>query len=139
MYGNKLTWVIDSMNMESIIAEGVMFNPEEFKYKLSNMAETMKNNGRGYLPGDIESKIIGELESIYLKMADRAQSSQPNIRGQRGVVILKDLIERMERDFSKRLAKDIQHDIQRDIEIGKIKIAFLDGVRRTIHAVETAK
>ena len=111
-----------------------MFNTQEFKSKIETMAGAMKGHGRGQLPADIESKIITELESIYLKMAERV--AQPNVRGLVGRDALKDLIERMELDFSRKLAMDIQHDVQRDIEIGKIKIAFLDGVRRALNSVE---
>lgn len=112
-----------------------MFNTQEFKSKIQTMAGFMKSTGRGELPADIEVKIISELESIYLRMAEKFAQPQPTVHGLTGAAAMADLIERMECDFSMKLAKDIQHDVRRDVEIGKIKIAFLDGVRRALNAV----
>lgn len=113
-----------------------MFNTQEFKTKIAKMAGGMKSSTRGILPAEIEVKIISELEAIFLKVSERMARSVPNVHGLKGKEAMQDLIERMERDFSLRLAKDVQHDLQRDVEIGKIKIAFLDSVRRALSSLE---
>lgn len=46
---------------------------------------------------------------------------------------LEDLLDRMELDFSQKFVKDFTHGLDKEIEIGRIKISFLDGVRRSLH------
>ncbi|KYG65764.1 hypothetical protein AZI86_01420 [Bdellovibrio bacteriovorus] len=113
-----------------------MFNTQEFKEKIKTMAGTMKSSGRGDLPADIEFKIISELEAIFLKMSEKFARPEPTVHGLVGKAAMTDLVERMECDFSMKLAKDIQHDVHRNVEIGKIKIAFLDGVRRALMSLQ---
>jgi hypothetical protein len=46
---------------------------------------------------------------------------------------LLDLLEKMEFDFSNKFAMDLKHDLEKEIELGKIKLSFLDGVRRNLN------
>ncbi len=110
----------------------MMYKAELFKSKVQEMAERLKSQSRGPLPADIEAKIVSELESIFIRMADKFSSSQPTVHGLVGLKAMADLIERMELDFSQKFALDFQHGIEKGIEVGKIKIVFLDGVRRIL-------
>ena len=52
---------------------------------------------------------------------------------QRAYWAMLELIERMELDFTQKFVMNFQHDIEKDVEIGKIQISFLDSVRRALN------
>lgn len=123
-----------------------MFNSELFKIKTKELQSTMKIALRGKLDEKIEVKIIDEFSEIYLTMTDKysdgVQSGKnlPALQrvaeypeGERVYLALLDLLERMELDFSQKFAMDLKHDLENEIEIGKIKLSFLDGIRRRLH------
>ncbi len=43
------------------------------------------------------------------------------------------VIERMELDFTQKFVMNFKHDIEKDVEIGKIQISFLDSVGSITH------
>jgi hypothetical protein len=115
-----------------------MYNAEVLKEKIQGMANLMRAQQRGELDAKIEFSVVSELESIYMTMADRFNTDKPNVHGLAGKAAMVDLIERMELDFSQKFAMDLRHGIDKNIEIGKIKIAFLDGVRRALNSAGAA-
>lgn len=141
----NLTYVFDSINIETK-RETIMFNIEIFKDKTKELQCTMKISLRGKLNENIEMKIIDEFSEIYLTMVDKysdAVQSGKNIpatqrlaqypKEERVYLTLLDLLEKMELDFSQKFAMDLKHDLEKEVEIGKIKIAFLDGIRRGLN------
>ena len=123
-----------------------MFNSELFKNKTKELQSTMKTGLRGKLDEKIENKIIDEFSEIYLTMTDKYSEGVQSGRnlpalqrlaefpeGERVYLALLDLLEKMELDFSQKFAMDLKHDLEKEIEIGKIKLSFLDGIRRRLN------
>jgi len=123
-----------------------MFNTELFKNKIKELQINMKISLRGKLDEKIEIKIIDEFFNIYSTMTDkyadgvRTGSNLPVLervanypKEDRTYLALLNLLERMELDFSQKFAMDLMHDLEKEIEIGKIKISFLDGIRRQLN------
>lgn len=123
-----------------------MFDIEIFKNKTKELQDNMKMALRGKLDEKIEKKIIDELSEIYFVMADKyfngvqSGSQSPALQrvakhpeGERVYYALVELLEKMELDFSQKFAMDVKHDVEKDIEVGKIKISFLDGIRRGLN------
>lgn len=128
-----------------------MFNLELFKNKTKELQSIMKIAIRGNLDEKIEVKIIDEFSEIYLAMADkysegvRSGKNFPALQrvakspeGERVYLALLDLLNRMELDFSQKFAMDLKHDLEKEIEIGKIKLSFLDGIRRRLNFAKIA-
>lgn len=126
------------------------FDNELFKNQITALQQRMQTHLRGELDAKVENSIVAELSSIYKTVVDRYAEivkkggtfpSRPAIDDhrpeERVFYALLDLLERMELDFSQKFALDLQHDLEKEIEIGKIKIAFLDGARRAIHQART--
>ncbi|QDK45214.1 hypothetical protein DOM22_08615 [Bdellovibrio sp. ZAP7] len=123
-----------------------MYNKDVFKERVMKTQSAMQAASRGKLEPTIENKIISELSGIYLTMADKYEqavndgSDFPVLRAVTGkpkehqmVYALQDLIERMELDFTLKLVNSVKHDLTKEVEIGKIQIAFLDSMRRNLH------
>lgn len=123
-----------------------MFNIELFKNKTKELQSIMKIALRGKLDEKIEIKIIDEFSEIYLTMVDKysdgvqSGSNLPALQRvakypeeERVYQALLDLLEKMELDFSQKFAMDLKHDLDKEIEIGKIKLSFLDGIRRSLN------
>ena len=127
-----------------------MLNKDVFKNSIKKTQTEMKSYLREELDSKIESQVIDELSNIFLtvvenftkaatdgsdlpimrKLADRPQE-------QRAYWAMLDLIERMELDFTQKFVMNVQHDIEKDVEIGKIQISFLDSVRRALNGART--
>ena len=120
-----------------------MFNIKNFKDMIIELQVRMKKSLRGKLDEKIEKKIIDEFSNTYMAMTDKYSNAvQSGINlpilqkfasfpvEERVYLALLDLLERMEIDFSQKFAMDLKHGLENEIEIGKIKIAFLDGIRR---------
>lgn len=123
-----------------------MFSTNIFKDKTTELQNDMKMSLRGKLDNNIELKVIDELSGIYLTMSDRysdaiklgknlpaLQVIEQYPENERVYYALLNLLEKMELDFSQKFAMDLKHDVEKDIEIGKIKLAFLDGTRRRLN------
>jgi hypothetical protein len=123
-----------------------MYNKDVFKERVQRTQNEMKAASRGKLTPLVENKIIDELSKIYLTMADKFdQAAQGGSNfpimdrlaehptEQRAYYAMKDLIERMELDFTQKFVLNVKHDIEKDIEISKIQISFLDSVRRHLN------
>lgn len=123
-----------------------MFNTEIFKNRIKELQSGMKISLRNKLNKNIEAKIIDELSDIFITMVNkytdavRSDISIPAIQRvaqypeeDRVPLALLELIDKMEADFSHKFSMDLKHDLEKDIEVGKIKIAFLDGVRRSLN------
>lgn len=123
-----------------------MFNSELFKSGTKELQSIMKISLRGKLAEKIETKIIDEFSEIYLTMTDKycegvksgknlpiLQKLAEHPEEERVYLALLDLLERMELDFSQKFAMDFTHGLEKEIEIGKIKLSFLDGIRRRLH------
>jgi hypothetical protein len=147
----KLTPMFDSASIE-LNTEVTMFNIEIFKETTKALQSSMKISLRGKLSKDIEIKIIDEFSDIYLNMADtfsnavQSGKSIPALQRvekypeeERVYQAMLELLEKMELDFSQKFAMDLKHDLEKDIEIGKIKIAFLDGIRRGLNFTRSNK
>lgn len=141
----NLTFTFNSTSIE-LNREATMFNTEIFKNKTKELQSIMKIALRGKLDEKIEIKIIDEFSEIYLNMVDKysdgvqSGSNLPALQrvakypeGERVYQALLDLLERMELDFSQKFAMDLKHDLEKEIEIGKIKLSFLDGIRRRLN------
>lgn len=141
----NLTPLFDSINIESNRG-AKMFNTELFKNKTKELQSNMKIALRGKLDEKIEIKIIDEFSEIYLTMVDKysdgiqSGSNLPALQrvakypeGERVYQALLDLLEKMELDFSQKFAMDLNHDLEKEVEIGKIKLSFLDGIRRRLN------
>jgi hypothetical protein len=128
------------------------FNNELFKDQIIALKTRMQTHLRGELEAKTESSIVAELSSIYTTVVDRyveavkngsTFASRPHIADhapeERVFYALLDLLERMELDFCKKFSLDLTHDLEKEVEIGKIKIAFLDGARRAIHQARTVQ
>lgn len=124
-----------------------MFKNEVFKNKINDLRTGMKLSLRRELDSKIEASVIDELSGIYLKMVDRYSQmveagtsfpAQPELmkypENERVYQALLSLLERMELDFTQKFVMDFKHDLAKEVEIGKIKISFLDGVRRGLHS-----
>lgn len=122
-----------------------MFNEELFLANLNEIQVSMKKSLRGEIDSHIETNVIDELSSIYQAMTARykdmaaAESTfpaQPGVSNspleERVFRALEDFLERMELDFTQKFVKDFTHGLDKEIEIGKIKISFLDSVRRSL-------
>lgn len=127
-----------------------MFNKDVFKERIKKTQTEMKSFSRGILDSTVESKIIDSLSDIYLKMADRYDDAAKNgtnfpamtevaehPQEDRAYFAMENLIEKMELDFTQKLVTSFKHDVTNEIEIGKIQIAFLDHVRRSLHGART--
>ncbi|MFM6927044.1 MAG: hypothetical protein ACKOX6_01195 [Bdellovibrio sp.] len=127
-----------------------MFNKDIFKNRIKEIQDEMKSFSRGELSSHVENQIIDELSGIYLTMADKyddAAKSGSNFPAQPGIsahpsehrayFAMGDLIERMELDFTQKFVNSFKHDITNEVEIGKIQIAFLDQVRRSLQGART--
>ncbi|WP_413587324.1 hypothetical protein [Bdellovibrio sp. HCB274] len=126
-----------------------MFNKEVFKNHITKTQKDMTSSYRGKIDTHVEKHVINGLSEIYLTMADRyAQAAaegadlpvfqqfadQP--KEQHAYLAMQDLIERMELDFTQKLVLNVKHDIEKDIEICKIQISFLDSVRRHLNGAK---
>lgn len=127
-----------------------MFDTIIFKDQLSQIQNNMKKALRGELEKKIELSVIDELTSIYSKMvvrydddfkAGKSFPAQTRVmqhpEQDRVFYALEDLLKRMELDFSQKFVKDFTHGLDKEIEIGKIKISFLDGVRRSLNLAKS--
>lgn len=127
-----------------------MFNKDLFKERIAKTQTEMKAFCRGELTAPVESSVIDELSKIYLTMADKFHdaalagielpiltrfASHP--QDERAFYALEDLLERMELDFTLKFVNSVKHDMTKEIEVGKIQIAFLDSVRRSLHGART--
>ncbi len=123
-----------------------MYNKDVFKERVQRTQNEMKAASRGKLTPLVENKIIDELSKIYLTMADRfdqaaqAGTNLPALEQfsdhpseQRAFYAMADLIDRMELDFTQKFALNVKHDLEKEIEISKIQISFLDSVRRHLN------
>lgn len=123
-----------------------MLNKDIFKNNIKKTQTEMKSNLREELDSKIESQVIDELTNIFLTVVENFTkaaadgSDLPIMRKlagrpqeQRAYWAMLDLIERMELDFTQKFVLNVQHDIEKDIEIGKIQISFLDSVRRALN------
>ncbi|MEK2690584.1 hypothetical protein [Bdellovibrio sp. GT3] len=121
-----------------------MFNKDVFKNNIQKIQTEMKTSFRGEIDSKIESRVIDELSKIFLTVADNFATlaekgfpSQPALaiypQEQRAFYALQDLIERMELDFTQKFVMNVKHDLEKEIEIGKIQISFLDSVRRNLN------
>ncbi|MNK95191.1 hypothetical protein D3C87_1154170 [compost metagenome] len=123
-----------------------MFNKDVFKNSIKKTQTEMKSYFREELDSKIESQVIDELTSIFLKVAENFTQAAANgsdfpamqrvanhPQEQRAYWAMLELIERMELDFTQKFVMNFQHDIQKDVEIGKIQISFLDSVRRALN------
>ena len=128
-----------------------MFNKNLFTDRIAALQRSMKSSLRGEIDGHIEVQVIDELCGIYLTMAEKYEKNvlagsdfpaQPGVVGHpesdRVFQAMLDLLERMEMDFIQKFTMDIRHDLQKEVEIGKIKIALLDGVRRNLNLARSA-
>lgn len=124
-----------------------MFKKEIFKNNIQQLQTGMTTSLRGKLDNIIEVKVIEEFSGIFLTMADRysdANEADKNLpalqrfdqhpKDERVYHALLDLLEKMELDFSQKFAMDLKHDLEKEVEIGKIKIAILDGTRRGLNS-----
>jgi hypothetical protein len=123
-----------------------MFNKEIFIKKTKELQIEMKSGLRGKLNENIENKIIDDFSELFLNMVDtysEAIQLDKNIpaiqrvahypKEDRIYFSLINLLDKMEIDFSNKFALDLTHDLEKETEIGKIKIAFLDGIRRRLN------
>ena len=127
-----------------------MFNKDIFKERIKKIQSEMKSFSRGKLDSKVENNVIDELSNIYLMMADKYDSAAKDgsnfpamtrvaahPQEDRAYFAMEELIEKMELDFTQKFATSVKHDVTNEVEIGKIKIAFLDGVRRSLHGART--
>lgn len=127
-----------------------MFNQELFKERVTTLQQGMKSGFRGELDQKIEKNVIDELESIYSTMLERYTQdvksgstfpAQPGVAAhpeqERVYFALLDLLERMELDFTQKFVMDFKHGMDKEVAIGKIKISFLDGIRRSLNAARS--
>ena len=123
-----------------------MFNKDVFKNSIKKTQAEMKSYFREEIDSKIESRVIDELTNIFLTVAENFTqaaadgSDLPAMRRvanhpqeQRAYWAMLELIERMELDFTQKFVMNFQHDIEKDVEIGKIQISFLDSVRRALN------
>lgn len=129
-----------------------MYNKEVFKNYIEHIYRDMSASCRGELTEIIEKQTLKELSDIYLTMAERYDiaakegssfAAQPGVgnhpQEHRSYYALLDLMERMELDFTQKFALNVKHDLEKEIEIGKIQISFLDRVRRHLHGVRVSE
>jgi len=124
-----------------------MFNIENFKNKTKELQQNMKSSLRGNLSKEVETSILDEFSEIFLSVTDTY--SEAHLSGRKLPVLqrveqfpkeehvyraLLDLLDKMELDFSQKFAMDVKHDLEKEIEVGKIKFAFLDGIRRGLNS-----
>ncbi|MDG0816478.1 hypothetical protein [Bdellovibrio svalbardensis] len=127
-----------------------MFNKDVFKERIKKVQTDMKSFSRGKLDSTVEGKIIDSLSNIYLTMADKYADAvrsgvnfpalaevEDHPQEDRAYFALKNLLEKMELDFTQKLVTSFKHDVTNEVEIGKIQIAFLDHVRRSLHGART--
>lgn len=123
-----------------------MFNKDVFTNSIKKIQTETKSDFREKIDPKIESQIIDELTNIFLTVAENFTqaaangSDFPAMRRvadhppeQRAYWAMLELIERMELDFTQKFVMNFKHDIEKDIEIGKIQISFLDSVRRALN------
>lgn len=124
-----------------------MFNKDVFEINIQKTQKEMKSSLREKIDPKIESRVIDELTNIFLTVAKnftRAAedgSDLPAMRRvahhpkeQRAYWAMLDLLERMELDFTQKFVMNVKHDIEKDVEIGKIQISFLDSMRRALNS-----
>ncbi len=124
-----------------------MFNIEIFKNRTQELQKCMQSSLRGKLSTEVERKIIDEFSEIFMSIPEKysvaletgkalpaLQRVENFPREERVFRALLELLERMELDFSQKFALDVKHDLEKEIEIGKIKFAFLDGIRRGLNS-----
>jgi hypothetical protein len=123
-----------------------MFNKDVFKDSIKKNQTEMKSYFRGELDSTVEGRVIDELTNIFLTVAENFAQAAANgsdfpamqrvanhPQEQRAYWAMLELIERMELDFTQKLVMNFQHEIKKDVEIGKIQISFLDSVRRLLN------
>lgn len=129
-----------------------MFNDERFKTTLNDIQINMKKSLRGEIDANTEVHVIDELSSIYKTMLTRYREmadsgstfpAQPGVAEappeERMFRALEDFVERMELDFTQKFVKDFTHGLDKEVEIGKIKISFLDNIRRGLKLAQGAQ
>ena len=127
-----------------------MLNKDVFKNSIKKTQAEMKSYLREELDSKIESQVIDELSNIFLTVVENFTQAAADGRDlpimrkladhpqeQRAYWAMLDLIERMELDFTQKFVMNVQHDIEKDVEIGKIQISFLDSVRRALNGART--
>ncbi|WP_413581254.1 hypothetical protein [Bdellovibrio sp. HCB288] len=127
-----------------------MFNKDVFKERIKKVQNDMKSFSRGKLDSAVEGKVIDSLSNIYLTMADKYVDAVENginfpalteiedcPQEDRAYFALQNLLEKMELDFTQKLVNSFKHDVTNEVEVGKIQIAFLDHVRRSLHGART--
>ena len=124
-----------------------MFDKSKFIHKMVDLQSSMQSSLRGDLDSRIEMRVIDDLCDIYRTMVDKYESmvhSGSTFPAQAGVGdspesdrvynAMFDFLERMELDFARKFALDLQHGLDKEVAIGKIKISLLDGVRRNLNS-----
>ena len=123
-----------------------MFYVEGFNQRVEVLRDGMLNSLRGKIREVTERKVIEQLANVYIAMAKKYGSAvatgdqfsaQPGVfeqpEGERIYFALLDLIQRMELDFSQKFALAVTHDRDEAVEVGKIQLSFLDGIRRHLN------
>jgi hypothetical protein len=126
-----------------------MFNKDAFTNSIKKTQTEMKSHFREELDSKIEGRVIDELANIFMTVTENYTqmaadgSDVPVMRSvanhpqeQRVYWAMLKLIGRMELDFTQKLVMNFQHDIKKDIEIGKIQISFLDSMRRALNGAK---
>lgn len=122
-----------------------MFNRESFQLRLQNLKSSYLQNPRGLIPSDVESGLIESLINIYLKISETFEglardgkefpgmpelsTLAPEKRAQEALL---ELLKRMELEFTHKLTEDFMQGAENQVEIGKIKLVCLDGIRRAL-------
>lgn len=122
-----------------------MLDTQLFKSQLTDLHQYMRSHPRGQLDSHVETQIVDELASIFTRVIERYQAlvdsgqpfpGQPDIgalpASERTAAAMFSLLARMEADFANKFARDRMHGLEKDIEVGAIKISYLDGVRRSL-------
>lgn len=127
-----------------------MFNKDVFKDRIQKIQTEMKSSLREEIDSKIEYGVIDGLTNIFMTMTEKfalAAADESDLpvmqkvaqypKEQRAYWAMLDLVERMELDFTQKFVMNVKHDIEKDVEIGKIQISFLDSVRRALNGART--
>lgn len=127
-----------------------MFNKDVFKGRIQKIQTEMKSSLREEIDSKVECGVIDGLTNIFMNVAEKFalaavdESDLPAMqkvalhpKEQRAYWAMLDLVERMELDFTQKFVMNVKHDIEKDVEIGKIQISFLDSVRRALNGART--
>jgi hypothetical protein len=127
-----------------------MFNKNAFKSSIQRIQTEMRFCRREKIDARIESQVIDELTKIFLTVMENftqaaadgsdfpaMQRVAHHPKEQRAYWAMLELIERMELDFTQKFVMNFKHDIEKDVEIGKIQISYLDNVRRALNSART--